>query len=158
MLADSESASAKVNAARGAALDLGKHLSEVLQNGTAARAAGRLNASDPAAVLEYIAEVNRLLADQNRLTVETNLRSAEYNRLVHLRQAGTFRMLVSEWSMIAAIWGLAAIGIYTRRLKKRRDLRIKNNQCVICGYDLRASKGRCSECGTEIPLAAAVVK
>jgi predicted Zn-ribbon and HTH transcriptional regulator len=49
---------------------------------------------------------------------------------------------------------MIAIGILERRAKKRRALRLKNNQCVNCGYDLRASTGRCSECGTEIPIPA----
>jgi hypothetical protein len=34
-----------------------------------------------------------------------------------------------------------------RRLYKR----LKSNQCLQCGYDLRHSKDKCPECGTTIP-------
>ena len=37
---------------------------------------------------------------------------------------------------------------YTRsRKSKERDRRRVNGECVWCGYDLRASKGKCPECG-----------
>ncbi|GEM_PF-6157584 len=34
-------------------------------------------------------------------------------------------------------------------VKKQR--RLKHRLCLACGYDLRASKERCPECGTAIP-------
>jgi hypothetical protein len=42
-----------------------------------------------------------------------------------------------------AIWLIS-----TRRQRRRK----KSNQCLSCGYDLRASKDKCPECGTPIPV------
>jgi len=56
------------------------------------------------------------------------------------------------WVFGASLWWLimpmAAISlrmIYTHLLRPWR--RRRHNQCVGCGYDLRASMGRCPECG-----------
>ncbi|HEX5241771.1 MAG TPA: hypothetical protein VFW23_00810, partial [Tepidisphaeraceae bacterium] len=35
--------------------------------------------------------------------------------------------------------------------QKRRILRLRRRHCIRCGYDLRASTGRCPECGTPVP-------
>jgi hypothetical protein len=34
---------------------------------------------------------------------------------------------------------------------RKRQLRLRNGECLHCGYQLRESKGRCSECGKLIP-------
>jgi hypothetical protein len=53
------------------------------------------------------------------------------------------------WSVAVALGALPAfvplVRRYRRRVRRRRD-----GLCLRCGYDLRATSGRCSECGTEV--------
>ena len=60
-------------------------------------------------------------------------------------------------SLIAPLWGLIAlsaclplawVGLWFR--KRYRGKASLQNICAVCGYDLRASEGRCPECGTPI--------
>ena len=54
----------------------------------------------------------------------------------------------------ASIWltvpmvGMLAVAGYLHRRDRRRFLRHVHGQCVECGYDLRATPGRCPECGS----------
>jgi len=64
----------------------------------------------------------------------------------------------SWWRVVMPLWLLtlaAAVltGFAVRREMKylRERQRIANRRCIACGYDLRASKDRCPECGTPIP-------
>ena len=58
----------------------------------------------------------------------------------------------------APVWGLlyvpvlacGALPLYWRHCDHRRRKRKKLGLCAKCGYDLRASKERCSECGAAI--------
>jgi hypothetical protein len=61
----------------------------------------------------------------------------------------TVRMLVIPgWlaSSILLAWPLTTMAMATRRASRRRRL-ARSGHCPACGYDLRASPGRCPECG-----------
>lgn len=65
-------------------------------------------------------------------------------------RGGAFEYWVAApcW-MVAAATSLLPILSVIRFLKRRR--RLQTGCCTHCGYDLRASKDRCPECGTLIP-------
>ena len=52
---------------------------------------------------------------------------------------------MSGWRLGYAVGGLRLI-VRTRAELRRRQ-RLRDNQCLACGYDLRGSSGRCPECG-----------
>ncbi len=57
-------------------------------------------------------------------------------------------VVVPHWIPILILSSL--FGIFYLPLRRRRK-RKKLGLCVKCGYDLRASKDRCPECGTKFP-------
>ncbi len=60
---------------------------------------------------------------------------------------GSTVLVVPLWMptlpLLALVFALGAIPFVRRRKRKKLGL------CVKCGYDLRGSKDRCPECGTE---------
>src|SRR5688572_8423841 len=53
-------------------------------------------------------------------------------------------MILGAIALIAVVWAVIAVVAWrTRAMRLRRDA----GQCIGCGYDLRASKERCPECG-----------
>lgn len=71
------------------------------------------------------------------------------------REPGTGRRIRSriEWLAVplwlpALLLSLPPVARLARRT--RRHHRSATGHCATCGYDLRASKGRCPECGTPI--------
>src|SRR5207253_2066674 len=69
----------------------------------------------------------------------------------------------SQWWLVVPYWFLILVTsiapaqwCFSRRRHRRR---LHKGLCPICGYDLRASKEKCPECGTPIqpkPAASAV--
>lgn len=71
-----------------------------------------------------------------------------------------------ELNREAAMWSVAAVafgmlpGLCLRRFFRNRhgDRTIQAGTCTLCGYDLRASKDRCPECGTPILLSSGCLR
>lgn len=65
-----------------------------------------------------------------------------------------------EWEVTFPLWLLVVLfllipGAWTVHSRRRRRIqyRLSKSLCAGCGYDLRASKDKCPECGTPIPAA-----
>jgi hypothetical protein len=56
--------------------------------------------------------------------------------------------------VIVLISVLPTCWFFWDRKRRRRESRRAKSQCLACGYDLRASKDRCPECGEPISSAA----
>lgn len=61
------------------------------------------------------------------------------------------RYVIPDWTLVVAACVIPML--WAARWHRRR-VRIAAGRCPECGYDLRASKDRCSECGTPIPMKA----
>ena len=62
-----------------------------------------------------------------------------------------YRIGVPYWAMLLATLTLPALWFRWWRHSRLLRWRVAHSCCVTCGYDLRASKDRCPECGTAIP-------
>ena len=58
--------------------------------------------------------------------------------------------IIPYWAMVIPTGIAIAIQVRRAIIRHRERRRTKRGQCVTCGYDLRASKERCPECGTAI--------
>jgi hypothetical protein len=64
------------------------------------------------------------------------------------RAGGVPWMIVFPQWFVVVVSGALAVSRLRRRRRKRRG---SHAVCPACGYDLRASPGRCPECGTARP-------
>jgi hypothetical protein len=55
---------------------------------------------------------------------------------------------VAYWALALATLPVPAAHLWSARRGRRSRLRRQGGLCTSCGYDLRASPGRCPECGT----------
>jgi hypothetical protein len=54
--------------------------------------------------------------------------------------------------LVTAFLSVAPLGWFRRSIqRRRRRLRLQTGCCPLCGYDLRANRERCSECGAPVP-------
>jgi hypothetical protein len=58
------------------------------------------------------------------------------------------QLIVPLWCPFVLFALLAVPGTLTWHRRRRARWRQRENRCASCGYDLRASGGRCPECGT----------
>jgi hypothetical protein len=67
------------------------------------------------------------------------------------RRSGTSTLIrFPHWLAVVV---LAMANLLAARPIIRQRLRAKRSQCLVCGYDLRATSDRCPECGTIPPAA-----
>lgn len=82
------------------------------------------------------------------------LQNSDYNPTPSSRQQSTlcwFELTVLTLAaMPLSVW--LVIRILISRFKRQH--RMRTGRCVACGYDLRASKDRCPECGKLMPAEA----
>jgi hypothetical protein len=62
------------------------------------------------------------------------------------------RVVVPYW-LLALVFAILPVRRLWTRARRRAALRRGLNQCVRCGYDLRATPDRCPECGLSVPIA-----
>src|SRR5438105_317873 len=53
--------------------------------------------------------------------------------------------VIFVWAPIATVYNGVMFAKEIKRMRRRRE-----GRCVTCGYDLRASRDRCPECGRSI--------
>jgi hypothetical protein len=101
-------------------------------------------------------EIGRQAWDPPPPNPHTGFEFTETETHLVLARIDETKILLPHWYFATAFGPLPLLwtaGAVRRWFKRRR--RISENACVICGYDLRGSTGRCPECGNE-PVAKVV--
>ena len=60
-------------------------------------------------------------------------------------------------NIVTFVLACGTVALFLRRVRRIRRARRHPYGCAACGYDLRASRDRCPECGEPIPGSAATV-
>jgi hypothetical protein len=70
-------------------------------------------------------------------------------------KAGDLKVTGTTWAIAVPYWGVAALfagppagWLLVFRRARSAGWRLRHMRCFRCGYDLRATPGRCPECGT----------
>jgi hypothetical protein len=98
-----------------------------------------------------------IIADEPRKATGSFLDRAGFN--VGVRRYVRSRRFSAIWGISRTVelptWFLAAVFVVLptvafahRRHRLRDKRRAQTGHCTVCGYDLRATPGRCPECGT----------
>jgi predicted amidophosphoribosyltransferase len=62
--------------------------------------------------------------------------------------ARTWVLIFPYWSALLLLTIPTIALLWLTLATRRRDRRIRQGRCAVCGYDLRATPDRCPECGT----------
>jgi len=87
-------------------------------------------------------------ADRRDLVRRSRLRTAAARAQDVLRPDSGWGLLVPAWIPFLLTLALPAARAVPAWSRLRRSRRIAAGLCTACGYDLRATPGRCPECGT----------
>jgi hypothetical protein len=134
------------------------HFTDADDGQTRARIAKEM--SDPGLVWDHLRRAGVDSAAWNRLGIEYH--RGRYSMSVFGSVTRTYalpyrliavslRTPIAAFAILPIAW-LAARSIRSIRAKHRA----RHRRCVVCRYDLRASTGRCPECGTPIPTESAI--
>lgn len=77
-----------------------------------------------------------------------------YIRVPEYSRADLCFVVVPYWSLLLLTIVMPLVWLLWWRRSRLRRWQVAHRWCIACGYDLRASKERCPECGTPIPAQA----